>query len=106
MPVIELLDALGCRTTYQPERGGHVPLLDEAQRTSVAAIYAAGDCAGIWPAKTLDADIARAEGKRAAAGVAASLGIAVATPQPPAEPETSHHDPDTYRLDWVRAMRR
>jgi thioredoxin reductase len=103
VPVIELLDSLGCRTTYQPERGGHVPLLDEAHRTSVSAIYAAGDCAGIWPAKTLDADIARAEGKRAAASVAASLGIAVATPQPPAEPETSHHDPDTYRMDWVRA---
>jgi hypothetical protein len=103
VPVIELLDSLGCRVTYQPGRGGHVPLLDDAQRTSVPAIYAAGDCAGIWPAKTLDADIARAEGKRAAAGVATSLGIAVATPAPPADPETSNHDPDTYRLDWVRA---
>jgi hypothetical protein len=51
----------------------------------------------------LDAEIARAEGKRAAVGVAASLGISVATPPPPAEPETSQHDPDIYRLDWVRA---
>ena len=49
VPVIELLDALGCRMGYVAERGGHVPVLDAAQRTSVPAIYAAGDCAGIWP---------------------------------------------------------
>jgi NADPH-dependent 2,4-dienoyl-CoA reductase/sulfur reductase-like enzyme len=104
VPVIELLDSLGCRMTYQLERGGHVPLLDDAQQTSVPPIYAAGDCAGIWPAKTLDPEIARAEGKRAAAGVAASLGIAVATPPPPAKPETWDHDPEAYRLDWVRAF--
>jgi thioredoxin reductase len=39
VPVIELLDALGCQISYLPERGGHVPLLDGAQRTSVAGIY-------------------------------------------------------------------
>ena len=33
----------------------------------------------------------------------ASLGLAVAPPPPSARPETSDHDPDTYRLDWVRA---
>ena len=70
VPVIELLDALGCRMGYVAERGGHVPVLDATQRTSLSWLYAAGDCAGIWPAKTLDADIARAEGRRAAAAVA------------------------------------
>lgn len=104
VPVIELLDALGCRTAYQAERGGHVPLLDQAQRTSAPTIYAAGDCAGIWPAKTLDPEIAHAEGRRAAASVAASLGLADEAGPVLAQPEMPRHDPDAYRLEWVRAF--
>ncbi|HET7882684.1 MAG TPA: FAD-dependent oxidoreductase [Acetobacteraceae bacterium] len=103
VPVIELLDALGCQTIYQPERGGHVPLLDRAHRTSLPGIYAVGDCAGIWPAKTLGPDIARTEGRRAAVDVAAALGLATAAAAEPPEPEALQHDPDAYRLDWVRA---
>jgi NADPH-dependent 2,4-dienoyl-CoA reductase/sulfur reductase-like enzyme len=103
VPVIELLDALGCRTAYQAELGGYVPLLDATQRTSVPTIYAAGDCVGIWPAKTLDAEIARAEGRRAAAGVAVSLELQADAGAAPAHPETSNHDPDAYRLKWIRA---
>jgi thioredoxin reductase len=103
VPVIELLDALGCRTTWQPERGGHVLVLDAAQRTSMPGIYAVGDCAGIWPAKTLDPGIARAEGRRAAAAVATSLGLPVAPPLDPPPPEAPGYDPDAYRLAWVRA---
>ena len=103
VPVIELLDAVGCRTAYQAERGGHVPLLDAAQRTSVLTIYAAGDCAGIWPAKTLDPEIARAEGRRAAAGVAVSLELAAEAGPVPVPPETPSHDADAYRLEWIRA---
>jgi thioredoxin reductase len=103
VPVIELLDALGCRIDYAPERSGHVPLLDGTQRTSVPTIRAVGDCAGIWPAKTLNADIARAEGRRAAADVAAALGLSVplAVTAPP--PEVPAYDLDAYRLEWVRA---
>ncbi|HME20759.1 MAG TPA: NAD(P)/FAD-dependent oxidoreductase [Acetobacteraceae bacterium] len=103
VPVIELLDALGCRIAYVPERGGHVPLLDGVQRTSVPGIYAVGDCAGIWPAKTLDPEIGRAEGRRAAADVAASLGVVVAPPAEPQAPQTASYDLDAYWLDWVRA---
>jgi thioredoxin reductase len=103
VPVIELLDALGCRIGYAPERGGHVPLLDGAQRTSVPAIYAVGDCAGIWPAKTLNPEMARAEGRRAAADVAATLGLSAAQQAAPPQPEAPSYDLDAYRLAWVRA---
>jgi thioredoxin reductase len=103
VPMIELLDALGCEMTYAPERGGHVPVLDDTQRTSVAALFAVGDCAGIWPGKTLDPGIARAEGKRAAAAVAASLGLAGVPPDAPSMPDVPACDLDAYRLDWVRA---
>jgi thioredoxin reductase len=103
VPVIELLDALGCRIGFAPERGGHVPVLDDAQRTSVPTIYAVGDCAGIWPAKTLDPEVARAEGRRAATGVAAALGLTVTLPVAGPPPETPSYDLDAYRLEWVRA---
>ena len=103
VPMIELLDAIGCKTTYAPERGGHVPVLDETQRTSVAALFAVGDCAGIWPGKTLDPGIAQAEGRRAAAAVAASLGLTAAPSAPPPAPDAPACDLDAYRLDWVRA---
>jgi NADPH-dependent 2,4-dienoyl-CoA reductase/sulfur reductase-like enzyme len=103
VPVIELLDALGCRMSYVAERGGHIPILDTMQRTTLSWLYAAGDCAGIWAEKTLDADIARAEGRRAAAAVATSLGLAGGLPEPPSLPDTPAPDMDAYRLDWVRA---
>ena len=107
VPVIELLDALGCRIAFQPERGGHVPVLDAAQRTSIGFVYAVGDCAGIWPSKTLDPAVAEAEGRRAAAHVAASLGAGAADAAVEAEalprPDKPSHDLCAYRLGWVRA---
>jgi thioredoxin reductase len=104
VPVIELLDALGCRIEYSAERGGHVPIIDGACRTSVPSVYAVGDCTGVWPAKTLDPETAQAEGRRAAADVAASLGVTATTSatEPPL-PDMPSHDIDAYRLDWVRA---
>jgi len=103
VPVIELLDALGCRVAYSMERGGHVPLIDGAGRTSAACIYAIGDCAGVWPAKTLDPDIVRAEAIRAVDDIAAPLGTAAAKPaaEPPS-PDAPAHDVEAYRLNWVR----
>jgi NADPH-dependent 2,4-dienoyl-CoA reductase/sulfur reductase-like enzyme len=105
VPVIELLDALGCRIEYSAERGGHVPFVDGAGRTSMPSVYAVGDCAGVWPAKTVDPKTAQAEGRRAAAAVAASFGIAstAALPPEPPSPEAPGHDIEDYRLDWVRA---
>jgi NADPH-dependent 2,4-dienoyl-CoA reductase/sulfur reductase-like enzyme len=92
VPVIELLDAAGCRTAFDADRGGTVPVLDGAGRTSVPGVFAAGDCAGIWAAKTLDPAIAAAEGRRC---VADGPGA----PAPPAAP----FDLGAYRLAWVRA---
>ena len=91
VPVVELLDAAGCATVFAPERGGHVPVLDSAQRASIPAISAAGDCAGIWPDKSCDPAIARAEGRRA-------VDAPVQTVQP-----APAHDLVAYRMDWVRA---
>ncbi len=104
VPVIELLDALGCRIVFDGGRGGHVPVLSAGGRTSVAQVYAVGDCAGVWPAKTRDRAIAEAEGRSAAAHVAASLGQpGVDLPEPPDVP-AGGHDLAAYRLGWVRGV--
>lgn len=103
VPVVELLDAAGCRTSFQPARGGHVPVLDATQHTTIPGILAVGDCAGIWPEKVMSPEIARAEGRCAAAGVAASLGFSAPDAVPAAEPGEPAYDLAAYRLAWVRA---
>lgn len=103
-PVIDLLDALGCRIAFQPERGGYAPVLDADQRTSRAGIYAIGDCAGLWPAKTRDRALSEHEARRAIAAIAATLGLAdagAATAE--VVPGAAAHDIGAYRLAWVRA---
>ncbi len=92
VPVIELLDALGCRIAFRANRGGHVPVLDDRQMTSVPGVYAAGDCAGVWPEKSLARGIAEAEGRRAA-GWAGPIDA----------PDEAEFDLAAYRLGWVRA---
>ena len=62
IPAIELIEAAGCAVSFQAARGGHVAVIDGSQRTSLPFVYAAGDCAGVWPSKTLsdDTEIGRA----------------------------------------------
>jgi thioredoxin reductase len=76
VPNIELLATLGCALVSSPERGGHVPVLDAAMRTSLPLVFAAGDCAGVFDGKVLDAAVARAEGSIAGRAAASSLGKA------------------------------
>ena len=89
--MIELLDSATCRMVFDAARGGHVPVVDATGATSVAGILAAGDCAGIWAAKSRDAGVAAAEGRRAALGEAEAEG-----------PPAPLHDIGAYRLEWVR----
>ncbi len=98
VPVIELLDAIGCRSVFSPARGGHVPETDAAQMTSVPGIYAVGDCGGVWAAKSMDRAVAEAEGRRAAAHAAQMADAADELPTP-GEPAV---DLSAYRLAWVR----
>jgi thioredoxin reductase len=101
VPVIELLDALGARMVFDDARGGTVPVLDGARQTTVRGVFAAGDCAGIWAEKTLDPEVARAEGRRAAAPDSASP-ISAQAPAQASAPGASY-DLGAYRLAWVRA---
>ena len=93
VPVIELLDAAGCRTAFDPSRGGWTPVLDGAGRTTLPFLSAAGDCAGTWPGKSADPAWAAAEGRRAAAGL----------PAPSAGPDGSANLAE-YRMRWVEAL--
>jgi thioredoxin reductase len=103
VPVIELLDAIGCRSVFAPERGGHVPLLDAALMTTVPGIYAVGDCAGVWAEKSLDRTLAEAEGRHAARRVVAALaGTQTEIAPLPAPPPVAEAAFSAYRLDWVR----
>ncbi len=103
VPAIELLEAVGCKVGFQAQRGGFVPALDASLALSVPGFYAAGDCAGIWPQKSLSSDVAAAEGRRAARAVAVSLGLAQGGAAPLPEPDPIPFDPAAYRLAWVRA---
>ncbi|MCF6098508.1 MULTISPECIES: NAD(P)/FAD-dependent oxidoreductase [Mesorhizobium] len=100
-PVVDLLAALGCHIAFQPERGGYAPVVDAGQRTSVYNIFAVGDCAGIWPAKSLDRRIAAGEGLRA---VGAILGDAENFDSAEGlDPDRPVYDLSAYRMGWVRA---
>ncbi|HEY3315346.1 MAG TPA: FAD-dependent oxidoreductase [Bacillota bacterium] len=68
-PLLELLLLLGVRTDYIPALGGHVPLHDRDQQTSVPGVYAAGDLAGVE-----EASVAMEEGRLAGLAAAESLG--------------------------------
>lgn len=96
VPMIDLLQAAGVQCRFDNDRGGFVPVLADGGATSLPGLRAAGDCAGIWAAKSADPAIAAAEGVAAAA---AALGQPAAPPaNPPAAPDLG-----AYRKAWVRA---
>jgi thioredoxin reductase len=73
MPSNEILRALGCSHTFDSARGHLVCERDAHCRTSVANVYAVGDCAGLGGAR-----VAEAEG--AIAGMAAALSLGLSPP--------------------------
>ena len=108
VPVIELLDAAGCRTAWSDERGGHVAVAGASGMTSVAGIYAVGDCAGVWAEKSVDRGVAEAEGRAAAADavrvITGAAAVEVAAPAAGTSvPAAGTRVPAGYRVDWVRA---
>jgi thioredoxin reductase len=104
IPAIELLEAAGCAVSFRPERGGHAPVIDVSQRTSLPFLYAAGDCAGVWPSKTLSDSTARREGRIAAAAALRALGAQPDGPfEEPVSPDPAARDVARERLAWVRA---
>ena len=105
IPAIELIEAAGCTTGFQPARGGHVAVVDGSQRTSLPFLYAAGDCAGIWPSKSLSEDIASREGRMAAVAALRALGANSGGGEAePVAPDPAVRDIASERLAWVRAM--
>jgi NADPH-dependent 2,4-dienoyl-CoA reductase/sulfur reductase-like enzyme len=72
MPSNELLRALGCRHDFDTARGHLVTQRNEDCETSMAGVYAVGDCCGL-----LGARAAADEGVIAGASVASALGRTV-----------------------------
>jgi NADPH-dependent 2,4-dienoyl-CoA reductase/sulfur reductase-like enzyme len=70
MPANEILRALGCRHVFDPARGHLVTERDADGLTSVAQVYAVGDCTGLGGAPA-----AEAEGLIAGLAAARSLGL-------------------------------
>ncbi|MGB6487624.1 MAG: FAD-dependent oxidoreductase [Steroidobacteraceae bacterium] len=105
IPAIELLEAAGCTVSFEVARGGHVPVIDGSQRASLPFLYAAGDCAGTWPSKTLSDDTARREGRIAAVAALRALGLEPDGPEEDAvAPDSTPRDVALERVAWVRAM--
>jgi thioredoxin reductase len=103
IPAIELVEAAGCRTSFQADRGGHVPDTDLAQRTSLPFVLLAGDCAGIWASKSLDDSIARREGRMAAHTALTALGVDTPPVDQAPTPDQPACDIAANRTAWVRA---
>ena len=103
IPAIELIESTGCSTSFQAERGGHVPDTDSAQRTSLPFFLVAGDCAGVWASKSLDDEMARREGRIAAHTALAALGIDIALSDTAPLPDAVVCDIAANRTAWVRA---
>jgi NADPH-dependent 2,4-dienoyl-CoA reductase/sulfur reductase-like enzyme len=76
MPSNEILRALGCRHSFDPARGHLITERSGDGLTSVAHVYAVGDCAGLGGAPA-----AEAEGIIAGLAAARSLGLTPAVGQ-------------------------
>jgi thioredoxin reductase len=104
IPAIELIESAGCAVRFQAARGGHVAVIDGSQRTSLPFLYAAGDCAGVWPSKTLSDLTAGREGQIAACAALQALGAKRHGPEEAVSPDPNVRDIALERLAWVRAM--
>jgi pyruvate/2-oxoglutarate dehydrogenase complex dihydrolipoamide dehydrogenase (E3) component len=105
IPAIELIEAAGCRVSFQSARGGHVAVIDDLQRSSLPFLYVVGDCAGVWPSKTLSEDTARREGRIAAIAALRALGVDLDEADgEPVSPDPAVRDIALERQAWVRAM--
>ncbi|TKT78236.1 FAD-dependent oxidoreductase [Aquamicrobium sp. LC103] len=103
-PVIDLVAALGADVAFQQARGGYAPVVDADQRTSVRDVFAVGDSAGIWPAKTRDRLVSEREGRRAVAAILSDRGVASDDMSIDAVgPDSPTYDLSAYRIGWVRA---
>jgi hypothetical protein len=103
IPAIELLEAAGCSVTFDSARGGHVAVCDARQRTSLPWLLVAGDCAGVWAAKSLDDELARREGRIAAHTALAALGVDSGPAEPAVKPAEPTADLAAQRSAWVRS---
>ena len=79
-PSVELLHLVGARLRFASALGGWAPEVDASMRTSVPAVFAAGDCAGFHDGMLAAPDIAREQGRRAGRAAAASLGASPHAP--------------------------
>ncbi len=73
-PANEVLRLLGCRHHLDPVHGALVSEVDEQGETSVAGVFAAGDCTGLGGAHA-----AEVSGTLAGMAAARSLGLAIAS---------------------------
>jgi len=107
VPNVELLQLVGARLRFVSQLGGWVPEVDARMRTSVATVFAAGDCVGFHESRLAAPDIARAEGRSAGRAAAESLGAARG-----AEAETRRRvaaasaadEPHGYWRSWLDSL--
>lgn len=69
VPSTKLARLLSCKLTYDPTRGGYVPVHDDSMQTSVPGVFVAGEAAGIGGAK-----VAELQGRIAANSILLQLG--------------------------------
>ena len=105
-PNVELLHLVGARLVFASALGGWVPAIDDAMRTSVPTVFAAGDCAGVHDGMLADPDIARVQGRLA--GIAAAQSLGAVTPKVPLPHRRSGQGEGasvhTHWQQWLRSL--
>ena len=110
VPTVDLLHWTGCQIEFDPARGGFVPRVDEHGRSTVDAVYVAGDASGIQEHDFPIGVMAEASGRLAGIAAAESLGLltsregdvrrgAVSTPGRLLEQDTLE-----YRVAWQASL--
>ncbi len=69
-PLAELASVAGCKFTYVPELGGHIPIHSERLQTLVDGLYVAGNITGVESAA-----VAMAQGQLAATSICYDAGL-------------------------------
>ena len=87
VPSVELMYWAGVELSFEPGRGGFVPVLNERLQTTNEKIYVAGDAAGFTEERYVDPAHAEEQGARAGAAIAEAASGAASAPASRGEPD-------------------
>jgi thioredoxin reductase len=104
VPNVELLHLVGARLVFFSPRGGWIPQLSDVMQTSVAGVFAVGDCAGVREGVCVDPDVAREQGRVAGIAAAESLGANLSPLPPRGRADGDGLAMHAYWQQWLQSL--